>query len=81
MSPIVWPGGIIPPTPCGGWGYRGDEIGELARSIRVLRDEAQQAMACAMTAGPAAAHAGRTASGPLQMADQFEGSIQQVADA
>ena len=61
---------------------RGDEIGELARSIRVLRDEAQQADGLRndqqvqqqrMQAEQRQAR--------LQMADQFEGSIQQVADA
>jgi len=61
---------------------RGDEIGMLARSIRVLRDEAQAADGLRQEQ---LTQQQRMEAEQLQtrltMANQFEGSIQQVADS
>ncbi|MFD2232964.1 methyl-accepting chemotaxis protein [Phaeospirillum tilakii] len=59
---------------------RGDEIGVLAQSIQVLRDEAREAdhLRRDQEEQRRAAAAERR-QGALKMADQFEGSVQQVA--
>jgi len=59
---------------------RGDEIGILAQSIQVLRDEARQADQLRQNQEEERRRANaERRDGALRMADQFEGSVQQVA--
>ncbi|HVI53051.1 MAG TPA: cache domain-containing protein [Candidatus Sulfotelmatobacter sp.] len=61
---------------------RGDEIGTLARSIRVLRDEAREADGLRQEQERQQQRMqAEQRKTRLDMANQFEGSIQQVADS